>query len=98
MKSPDPRKLAKLSRMLEILSKGDVIYKQFPGNGHRIIGLMVEYYPATVEIGVRFPDDAHSSFLTFRRFDVSTFRLFDFSTFQHFALTVPLFYFLLFAF
>ena len=23
-----------------------------------IIGLMVEYYPATVEIGVRFPDDA----------------------------------------
>ena len=26
---------------------------------------MVEYYPATVEIGVRFPDDAHSSFFFF---------------------------------
>ena len=30
--------------------------------GQCIIGLMVEYYPATVEIGVRFPDDANSFF------------------------------------
>lgn len=35
---------------------------------NNIIGLMVEYYPATVEIGVRFPDDA--ILFSFGRFSI----------------------------
>ena len=70
-----------------------VVYIERPRFRVRIIGLMVEYYPATVEIGVRFPDDAHSFFFSFFHFPFSDFRIFGIS---HFAFRILHFAFLAF--